>query len=109
MISLHAVPSLEALRSRVETNPDLARWDEELRLRRAALASEKAARVPDLAASVGYQQFEEDGTDALLFGVGIPLPVFDRNRGNIMAAQQELAKAESNRTTTELALNETGP
>ena len=55
---LDAVPSLEALRSRLEANPDLARWEAELRLRRAALASEKAARIPDLEASVGYLQYD---------------------------------------------------
>ena len=101
---LRTVPSLETLRARLGANPDLARWEAELRLRSAAVASERAGRVPNLEASVGYRQFEEDGTDALAFGVGIPLPLFDRNRGNITAAQHELAKAESERRATELAL-----
>ncbi len=92
---MDAVPSLGALRVRLAVNPDLARWEAELRLRRAAVAAEKAARIPDLEASVGFLQFEEDGTEAFAFGLGMPLPVFDRNRGNITAAQHELAKAES--------------
>ena len=99
-----AVPSLETLRTRLDTNPDLARWDAELRLRRAALAAEKAARIPDVEASVGYLQFEDDGTDAFAFGVGMPLPVFDRNRGNIMAARHELAKAENELSAMEVSL-----
>jgi hypothetical protein len=37
----------------LEATPDLARWDAELRLRRAAVSSEKAARIADLEASVG--------------------------------------------------------
>ena len=48
-----ALPPLDALRTRLEATPDLARWDAELRLRRAAVSSEKAARIADLEASVG--------------------------------------------------------
>jgi cobalt-zinc-cadmium efflux system outer membrane protein len=92
------------LRSRLSLNPDLARWETELELRRAVVSSEKAARVPDMQASVGYLQYEEDGTDALAFGVGLPLPLFDRNQGNIAAATHELSKAEAERSAAELAL-----
>jgi len=101
---LGSIPSLHAMRPRLSLNPDLARWDAELRLRQASLSSEKAARVPDLEASVGFLQYEEDGTDALAFGIGVPLPVFDRNQGNIRAAALELSKAEVERSATELAL-----
>jgi len=100
----NAAASLEELRSRLEFNPDLARWDTELRLRRAALASQKAARVPDLKASLGFLQYEEDGTDAFAFGVGAPLPLFDWNHGNIMAARHELAAAESERSAAAVEL-----
>jgi cobalt-zinc-cadmium efflux system outer membrane protein len=101
---LGAIPSLDALRSCLSRNPDLARWEVELRLRQATLSSEKAARIPDLEASVGYLQYEEDGTDALAFGVGLPLPLFDRNQGNIAAAGHELSKAKAERAATELVL-----
>jgi cobalt-zinc-cadmium efflux system outer membrane protein len=101
---LRAIPSLEELRPRLAQNPDLARWEAEVRLRRATLSSEKAARIPDLEGSVGYLQFEEDGTDAFAFGIGIPLPLFDRNQGNIAAATHGLSKAEAERSATEIAL-----
>lgn len=101
---LEDIPSLDRLRDKLELNPALQRWDAKLRLRRAALAAEKAERIPDLEASVGYVQFEEDGTDAVALGIGIPLPVFDRNRGNIIAAEQELAKIGSDRLAAEVAL-----
>lgn len=99
-----SIPALESLRSRLTDNPDLARWEAELRLRRATLSSEKAARIPDLEGSVGYVQFEEEGTDALAFGIGMPLPLFDRNQGNIAAATHGLAKADAERSATEVAL-----
>lgn len=101
---LDHLPAVELLRLRLFSNPDLARSDAELKLRQAALASEKAARAPDLEASIGIQRFEEDGTDSLAFGIGVPLPLFDRNQGNIAAARHALAKAEAARRATESAL-----
>jgi cobalt-zinc-cadmium efflux system outer membrane protein len=68
------------------------------------LSSEKAARIPDVAASVGYVQFEEDGTDAFAVGLGMPLPLFDRNQGNIAAAAYGLLKSDAERSATEVAL-----
>lgn len=100
----YAIPSLDALRLHLSRNPDLARWEAVLQLRRAALSSEKAARIPDLTGAVGYAQFEEDGSDALAFGIGMPLPVFDRNQGSIEAAAHELSKAQAERLATETTL-----
>ncbi len=101
---LEVVPPLEMLRPFLAQNPELARWETEMRLRRATLASAKAARVPDLQGSVGVVHYEEDGTDALAFSVGLPLPLFDRNQGNIAAARQGLDKAEAERQAAALAL-----
>jgi len=101
---LESIPSMEALRSRLSMNPDLERWETELRLRSAAVSSEKAARMPDVKATVGLQRFEEDGTDSLAFGVGVPLPLFDRNQGNIAARKYELAKAEAKHAAARNAL-----
>lgn len=101
---LKSVPRLDSLRSRLPANPELARWDAELRRLEAALSSEKAGRVPDLQARIGVQRFEEDGTDALTFGIRVPLPLFDRNQDNIAAARYELAKAQAERKAAQTTL-----
>lgn len=76
---------------------------------RAALAGREAAarrvtversrRVPDLTASVGVRRFAGEDSDsdatAAVAGLSLPLPVFDRNRGNIAAANAELLGAEA--------------
>lgn len=46
----------------------------------------RAAGVPDLTISAGVRQFEETGDNALLLGVSVPIPLFDRNRDAARAA-----------------------
>jgi len=104
-VVMQTVPTLDSLRPHLAGNPALARGETELRLGHAALSAEKAARIPDLQGSVGFVQYEEDGSDALAFSVGLPLPLFDRNQGNIAAATHGLAKAEAERAAKGIALS----
>ncbi len=49
----------------------------------------QAEAVPDVTASGGVRNFRESGDTAFIVGVSIPLPVFNRNRGNIAAARAD--------------------
>lgn len=59
------------------------------------IAVERARARPDISASVGFRRIEVEDADAFLFGVSVPLPLFDRNRGNIDAAHAELRAADA--------------
>ena len=91
------VPELQALRRQLDANPKLARLSTEQAQQEANLAAAKAARIPSVKASIAVQSYEEDGTDALAFGIAAPLPLFDRNQGNIAAAKHALAGANAQR------------
>lgn len=56
---------------------------------------ERVRALPDVTASVGFRRFEAEDATALTFGVSLPLPLFDRNRGNIDAAHAEFRAAEA--------------
>lgn len=56
---------------------------------------QKARGRPDLTASFGFRSFEGDGSTALTFGVSTPLPLFDRNRGNVDAARADYRAADA--------------
>jgi cobalt-zinc-cadmium efflux system outer membrane protein len=71
----------------------LARWATEEDRRRAALRLEKARGTPDITIGAGVRRFEQTDDAALVFGLGVPLPLFDRNQGSILAATAELGKA----------------
>lgn len=53
------------------------------------IAVERTRSRPDISASIGLRRYEAEGATALTFGLSLPLPLFDRNRGNIEAAQAE--------------------
>lgn len=73
--------------------------------RDAAAARVKLAQaeaVPDVTASGGVRNFRESGDTAFIVGVSIPLPVFNRNRGNIAAARADGDAAQAGLAQTRL-------
>lgn len=96
------IPTLEGLIQRLTQNPDLARWATELAQRQAAIDLEESRAIPDLTVSLGVTQFTDSDDSALLAGVSIPLPVLNRNQGNIEAAHQRLTKAMEERRAAEV-------
>jgi cobalt-zinc-cadmium efflux system outer membrane protein len=98
-----AIPELSELLALGGENPDLARWKSEIMLRRAALELERANRAPDLELSAGVSRYEETEDHAFSAGVGVPLPLFDRNQGGIREARSNLRKALEEKRAGEIA------
>jgi len=49
---------------------------------------------PSLTLSGGYKHLKSDGSSTLLFGIALPLPFFDRNRGTIAGLDAQLHSLE---------------
>lgn len=60
---------------------------------RARLAAARAGARLDPSVGVGVRHVRETGDVGLVAGVSMPLRIFDRNKGNIEAAQQAIAAA----------------
>lgn len=76
----------------IAANPDVARWETQEQRQRAVLNLEKANGVPDVAVGGGVKRFEETDDSALVLGLAMPIPLFDRNQGGIREAVAELGK-----------------
>lgn len=63
---------------------------------------ERLRARPDVTASLGVRRFEEYDTQALTFGIGVSVPLFDRNKGAISAARAEQRAAEARLTSLKL-------
>lgn len=96
-----AIESFAAVARLREQNPDLARWTAETARREAALRLERARAIPDVTLTAGYRRFQETDNNALVVGASIPLPLFDRNQGNVAAASSRAAAAAEERRAAE--------
>lgn len=129
--AVDAVAPTEVLVAAVKGNPDLARWAAELEAREAAHRLERARRVPDLTIGLGIRStgladgsgsatgigtggdfswsrtevdFDSDRDNSLVLGFSLPLPLFDRNQGNIARAEAMVSKVADERRAAEASV-----
>jgi cobalt-zinc-cadmium efflux system outer membrane protein len=98
--TLNPIPSAAVVAQRIVQNPDIARWATAMARRQAAVTLAEANRTPDPTLGAGVRYFnnvDEADAHALLLAVSVPLPVFDRNQGNILEARYQLARTEVER------------
>jgi len=94
--SLAEVPQLPPRRefSRyVSAAPAVYTAQEEIARREAEVALEQAQRFGNLTLSAGVRHLAESDTAAGVVGLSIPIPLVDRNQGNIARAQGALSQA----------------
>src|SRR3990167_6818043 len=84
--ALPPVPELVDLQPLIASSPAVVLARIEVDRRQALTELEQSKRVPDVTVSVGMQRSNETQRNVLLFGVSVPLPVFDRNQGNLLEA-----------------------
>ena len=84
--TLPPVPNLADLQALISSSPAVVLARIEVDRRKALTDLEQSKRVPDVTVSVGMQRSNETQRNVLLFGVSVPLPVFDRNQGNLLEA-----------------------
>lgn len=80
---------------RAVAGPDMAAAQNQLAFARAALLDARAQRAPDLRVSLGARRLAADDATAMVAGVSIPFPLFNRNGGTIAAAAADVRGAEA--------------
>lgn len=102
---LPEMPWESLLAELVTESPEVARADSELERARRALRLACARIVPNVTtqAGVGYAA-DSDDTYATV-GVSVPLPIRDRNQGNIARARAEIMAADAAVERTQLDLS----
>jgi len=103
--SMPPLPVLADLQGRLTNAPLIQRARAEVERRQALVDLEKTRSVPDLTVSLGARRNEELGLNQAVLGVSIPLPVFDRNQGNQLAALKQTDKARNELMVTEFRLS----
>lgn len=97
-------PQEQALLAKVEQTADWRQAQAQITQGDASLGAEKAQRIPDLTVSIGSQYSREDRERVNMVGLSMPLPLFDRNQGNVLAAARRADQARDVRNSVELRL-----
>ncbi|WP_369991200.1 TolC family protein [Pseudomonas xanthosomatis] len=97
-------PRAEQLLAKVERTADWRLAAAQVQRGEASLGSEKAQRIPNLTVSLGSQYSREDRERVNVVGLSMPLPLFDRNQGNVLAAARRADQARDLRNAVELRL-----
>jgi cobalt-zinc-cadmium efflux system outer membrane protein len=93
---LLALPALEpyvALTEGLERTPQLARYATEERLAKANLRLAEARRWPSLRPHLGVRRLEATDDTALVAGVSVPIPVLNRNQGEVAESRAAVSRA----------------
>ncbi|MBE0595660.1 MAG: TolC family protein [Desulfuromonadales bacterium] len=90
---LSPLPDQAELERRLTESPQFVRRIAESERRRRAVHLEEARRIPDLDLGIGARYLRESDDTALVLGVSVPLPLFDRNQGAIAAARSRQTQA----------------
>ncbi|WP_332877391.1 TolC family protein [Massilia sp. S19_KUP03_FR1] len=91
---LPALPDWDTLVAKLAQSPALVRARAEIDRRQALLRLEQSRRLPDVTFTVGMKRSAELGRNQAVFGVSVPLPLFDRNAGNVLEALRRTDQAE---------------
>ncbi|MBK5512797.1 TolC family protein [Pseudomonas sp. TH15] len=98
------VPPPNRLLERLNQTAELRLAKLQIDQREASLGLEKAQRIPDLTVSVGSQYSELERERVNVVGLSMPIPLFNRNQGNILAAARRADQARDLRNASELRL-----
>ena len=105
-VATQSLPQLPAaqLLARLEQTAELRLAELQILHSEASVGLEKAQRIPDLDVSIGSQYDAGARERVNLVGVSMPLPLFNRNQGNVLAASRRADQARDLRNATELRL-----
>ena len=103
-LSAPPLPAAAQLLARLEQTTELRLADLHIIQSEAAVGLEKAQRIPDLDVSIGSQYDASVRERVNLVGVSMPIPLFNRNQGNVLAASRRADQARDLRNAVELRL-----
>jgi len=105
-MDLTAIPSMEELQARLEKSPQMQRARMQIVREEAQVKLERATRIPDLTVSVGNKKDNELNRSQTVVGISVPLPLFNRNQGNMLSALRRVDKAKAQAEVEHLRLTQ---
>lgn len=90
---LPQAPPVQVLLARLDQTPGMRRAQAQVAQRAALARVEQARRTPDVNVIVGARREGPEQRNQAVLGVSVPLPLFDRNNGAVLAALRRVDRA----------------
>ena len=95
------VPELTKLIEILDKTPRINRWDNEIERRRQTMSLERSKLIPNIAVGAGIRQFPDANEVAAVVEFSAPLPLRNRNQGNIMISKVAINQAMAKKSDVE--------
>lgn len=92
------------LNQSLENRPDMNQAKLEIESAKLNVSLQKKMAIPDVTLRAGFNQKGDAFLNQYNIGLGIPLPIFDRNRGNIQVAKVNQEQQTKNASFKELEI-----
>jgi cobalt-zinc-cadmium efflux system outer membrane protein len=99
-----SLPDPDAIEQRLSISPLLERARLELERRKSLVNVEQSKTVQDFTVSVGVQRREESQREQMMVGISVPIPLYNRNQGNLLEALRREDKARDELVATRITL-----
>jgi len=103
--AVQPLPELGTIYALITDNPEVARWAVEIARREHQVELERSRAIPDVTAGVGVKHLSDPSETAAVVQFSLPLPIHDRNQGDVLASRYALAKARQDRRATDLRVH----
>ena len=104
LFAVQAVPEFSILISRLNNNPDLARWSTEIERYRKAIDLAKARKIPNITFMAGGRHFAGNDDFAAVAGISAPLFIFDNKQTGVDEALMVLTQALQKQQAAKVAI-----
>ena len=99
---LNTLPALNALAAELPNSPRLKKASLMVVQKQAFSEIEKSRQTPDVTISLGARRNEElGGITQALIGLSVPIPLFDKNQGNLQSAKAREVQSQDEKTALE--------
>ncbi|MDG9928034.1 MULTISPECIES: TolC family protein [unclassified Pseudomonas] len=105
--SIPPPPMLSDLLKRLDSTPEMRLATLAIAQQDATYSLERTQRIPDVSISLGSQYSAADRERVNLVGISMPIPLFNRNQGNVYAAARRADQARDSRNASLLRMQST--
>ena len=98
------LPELSYIVSKLNNNPDLARWATEMSRHQKAINLAQADTIPDVSVSAGLRRFNQSDDVAAVASISIPLFIFNNKQTGVQRSEIGLNRASKEQAVTETRL-----